>query len=217
MRFRVPMLTAATAALTAGVLAFSAPAQAGSIVVIQVGHVDAVDVEFEDGAFALSIHDESVEPGVERDPNHVVLVAKAAAKTTVPDDPAFSFLGAPGANVWILPETQDPNLLWPGLSTEELVPGVFVGDEVKIRFRQVIGPDGLSLFISDPAGAPIIFVDSEDGLPDVVTIPVGGHVHENWAFEKAGVYLIKYDVQGTLVGGGTVTSQSVWLKYVVLP
>jgi hypothetical protein len=35
----------------------------------------------------------------------------------------------PIAPVWVLPEIRDPDLLWPGLSTEELSPGVFTGGQ----------------------------------------------------------------------------------------
>ncbi|WP_326556165.1 choice-of-anchor M domain-containing protein [Micromonospora sp. NBC_01796] len=217
MRSRTAGLVAVTAALTAGVLAFSAPAQANAVTVISQGHVDAVDVAYEDGELGITIHDESVEPDVERDPADVLLVTKRQAKTTVPDDPAYAFLGAPGAPVWVLPETQDPTLLWPGLSTEEIEPGVFTADSIRIRFKQVLGPDGLSLFTTDPVGAPTVLADSEDGLPDVVTLPAGVHLHANWAFEKAGIYLVKIDATATLAASGeTVTSAPVWIKFAVL-
>ncbi|RKR86839.1 surface-anchored protein [Micromonospora pisi] len=217
MRGRTTGLVAAMAAFTAGILAFSAPAQASAITVISQGHVDAIDVAYEEGEWGITIHDETVEPDVERDPADVLLVARHEAKTTVPDDPTYAFLGAPGAEVWVLPETQDTALLWPGLSAEEVEPGVFVGDSIQIRFKQVLGPDGLSLFTTDPVGAPTVLVDSEDGLPDAVTLPAGAHLHANWAFEKAGVYLIKVDATAQLAADGTrVTSAPAWIKFAVL-
>lgn len=72
----------------------------------------------------------------------------------MPADPAYGFLGNPGATVYVLPETENPDLLFAGLATEEVEPGEFAGDSVDIRFRQVIGPDGFSLFATDPVGAP---------------------------------------------------------------
>ncbi|TDC30062.1 hypothetical protein E1211_24945 [Micromonospora sp. 15K316] len=215
MRARMSALTAVTAAITTAMLAWAVPAQAG-LVRLSEGHVDAVDVAYEDGEFEISVHDETVDPDVERDPADVIFVAKPEAATTVPDDPRYAFLGTPGATVHILPEVQDENLVWPGLATEELTAGVFAGDSVQIRFTRVIGPDGFSLFTTDPVGAPNVLVDSEDGLPDVVTRPVGGHMHVNWAFERAGTYLIKVDVTGKLAAtGARVTSEPVWLTFQV--
>ncbi|MFJ8580972.1 choice-of-anchor M domain-containing protein [Micromonospora sp. NPDC093277] len=215
MRARMSALTAVTVAMTAGVLAWAVPAQASTVRLSQ-GHVDAVDVAFEDGQFAISVHDETVHPDVERDPADVVFVAKPQAAATVPDDARYAFLGRPGATVHILPEVQDENLLWAGLATEELEAGVFAGDIVQIRFTRVIGPDGFSLFTTDPVGAPNVLVDSEDGLPDVVTRPVGSHMHANWAFEKPGTYRIRVDVTGKLAATGKrVTSTPVWLTFQV--
>ncbi|WP_234361707.1 choice-of-anchor M domain-containing protein [Plantactinospora sp. BB1] len=215
MRARMTALTGVTAAITAGLLVGAVPAQAAAVQLSQ-GHVDAVDVAFEDGEFEISVHDETVDPDVERDPADVIFVARPEAAVAVPDDPAYAFLGAPGATVHILPEVQDENLLWAGLATEEIEAGVFVGDSVRIRFTRVTGPDGFSIFVTDPLGAPDVLVDSEDGLPDVITRPVGGHMHVNWAFETAGTYRVKVDVTGRLAATGErVTSDPVWLTFKV--
>lgn len=215
MRVRGWMLTAAAAGATA-VLAWAAPAQAGAPVVLSEGHVDVVDVAYEGGALEISVHDETVEPGVERDPDDVLFVANPRSAATVPDDPRYAFLGSPGSTVYVLPEVQNESLLFPGLSTEELQSGLFTGDTVQVRFRQVVGPDGVSLFTTDPAGNPHVLVDSEDGLPDKVTLTVGTHLHENWAFEKAGWYAVKVDATATLAAtGARVTSDPAWLKFKV--
>jgi surface-anchored protein len=216
MRVRAASLTAATAAITAALLAWAAPAQAGSLVVLSQGHVDIVDVAYEEGAFEVAVHDETVEPGVERDPADVLFRVKPEAAVTVPADSRYAFLGTAGATVYVLPEVENEALLFPGLATEELEPGVFAGDTIAIRFKKVIGPDGVSLFTTDPAGNPTVLVDSEDGLPDTVTLPIGTHMHQNWAFEKPGYYAIKVDVTATLAGTTTaVTSDPVWLKFKV--
>jgi surface-anchored protein len=217
MRVRIALLGAAVAALTVAVLAVGGPAQAAGVVLSQ-GHVDAVDVAFEDGAFEISVHDETVDPGVERDPASVVFKVPAQAAVTVPAEPAYGFLGAPGSTVYVLPEVETAGLLWAGLATEELEPGVFAGDSIRLRFRQVLGPDGFSLFATDPAGAPVVAVDSENGLPDAVTLPVATHAHYNWAFEQPGTYRIKVVVAARLAAtGATVTSAPVWLTFVVCP
>lgn len=212
MRVRAASLTTATAAITAALLAWASPAQAGSLVVLSQGHVDIVDVAYEDGAFEIAVHDETGE----RDPASVLFRAKPESAVTVPDDSRYAFLGTPGATVHILPEVENEALLFPGLAAEEVEPGVFAGDTVSIRFKKVIGPDGVSLFTTDSTGNPTVLVDSENGLPDSITLPAGTHAHQNWAFEKPGYYAIKVDVTAVLAGTTTtVTSDAVWLKFKV--
>jgi surface-anchored protein len=198
---RTTFLAAASFA-AASLVVVSGPARASSLVQISQGHVDAVDVGYEDGALGITVHDETVTPDVERDPADVHLVVKKEAGWTVPDDPAFGFLGAPGAKVWLLPEIQDENLLWPGLSAEEIENGVFVDDTIQLKATGFSGPDGMSLFTNGPSGEPQIIADSEDSLPDVYDLPTGLHVHGNWAFEKAGTYKV------TVVAGGRLASSN---------
>lgn len=192
--------------------------------VLDEGHIDPIDAAFEDGEIELAIHDETTVPDVEREHENTIMVVKSAAKTTVPDA-RFSFIGPVGSPFWLLPEGQldaeAAGILWPGLSAEEVEPGVFVNDELQFRFKQVHGPNGLSLFTSpsDETSAPDVRVDSENGLPDVVTIPAGSHQHLNWAFESAGIYLVKVDVRGRLDAPGKpwVTSATETLMFIVLP
>ncbi len=195
-----------------------------AIYVLDEGHIDAIDAAFEDNELGIMIHDESFGADVERDPKTTVMVVKAAAKFQVPDA-RFAFIGPVNATAWILPENQidaeASGVLWPGLSTAEIEAGVFMNNEIRVRFKQVIGPDGFSLFESpqDENTAPLVLVDSENGLPDVITVPYSTHKHANWVFESAGVYLVKVDVRGRLnvANGPWVTSSTATLKFVVLP
>lgn len=186
-------------------------------VVVSQGHVDPIDVAYED-ALEINYHDGTVDPDVERDPATVVSVVKPEAKIAVPDDPAFAFLGGPGATVWVLPEVEDERLLFPGIATEEIPPGVFTGDSITVRFTRVCGPDGVSLFTTDAGGQPHVLVDSEDGLPDSIPLPVGTHAHHNWAFEAAGTYKIKLEATGTLAATGQqIRSKPAVLSFRVQP
>lgn len=201
----------AVAALFVGA---AGPAQAQTAApattVLSVGHVDVVDVEYEDGALEIGVHDESVEPSVEYEASDVTLLVKKQAKTTVPDDPAYRFLGKAGNKVWILPEVQDPNLLWAGFSTEELVPGVFTGDAVSVTVEQIRGPGDVAVFTQNAVGEPNVLVNSGDGLPDTLALTTGAHLHTNWAFEKAGVYRFTVRASATLADtGAAVTSEPV--------
>ena len=206
--------------LATALLGTAVPAQAHtySPVVLSAGHVDVVDVAYEDGELEIGIHDETVEPDVEREVDDVVLLVKKAAKTSVPDSPAFGFLGSAGKPVWILPEIQNENVLWPGLAAEEIEAGVFAGDSVTVKVEKVTGPGRVAVFTEDAVGTPHVLVNSGDGLPDALTLAAGTHGHASWAFQKAGIYLLQVRATAELAGTGTtVTSDPVVYKFVVQP
>lgn len=207
-----------TGVLAAALLGTSLPAQAAEKVVLSAGHVDIADVAYEDGALEIGVHDETVEPDVEREVDDVVFLVKKAAKTAVPDNPAYGFLGAAGKPVWILPEIQNDELLWPGLATEEIETGVFAGDKVTLQVEKVVGAGRVAVFTEDAVGNPNVLVDSGDGLPDAITLTASNHQHASWAFQKAGVYCVTIRATATLADSGeTVTSEPAVYKFVVQP
>ena len=209
----------AVAMLGTAVPAQAHPARAATApVVLSAGHVDAVDIEYEDGALEIGVHDETVEPDVEREPGDVVFLVKSAARTTVPADPAYGFLGAAGTPVWILPEVENEELLWPGLSAEEVEAGVFAGDTVTLKVEKVTGSGRFAIFTENAVGTPQVLADSADGLPDAITLNTGAHRHVSWAFQKAGVYCVKVRATAKLAGSGaTVSSEPAVYTFAVQP
>jgi surface-anchored protein len=204
--------------LAAVLLGTAVPAQATDIVVLSAGHVDVVDLAYEDGVLEIGVHDETVEPDVEREVDDVIFLVKNAAKTTVPDNPAFGFLGAPGKPVWILPEIQNEELIWPGIATEEIENGVFAADTVALKVEKVTGSGRVAIFTENAVGDPNVLVNSGDGLPDALPLATGTHQHASWAFQKAGVYLIKVRATAELAATGqSVTSEPAVYKFVVQP
>lgn len=213
-----PMRLRSRTAVLAGALVLAigtgVPAQAAPLVTLDTGHVDVVDVEYADGGFELHIHHETQG---ELDPADTLLRVLPKAKTTVPDDPAYAFLGAPGRSVWILPQVQDPDLLFAGLSTEELEAGVFTGDQVTVTLCAVSGPGKVSVFTTDAVGNPGVVFNSRDGLPDATALPVAGHQHANWAFSAAGTYRVTFHVSARLASTGqVVTSEPMTVTFKVL-
>lgn len=180
---------------------------------INVGHVDAVDVELENGELGILVHDEV--NNVEYDPATVVLQAAPGTETTIPAGPAYAFLGTAGAPVWILPQIQDPTLLWLGWGAEEILPGALVGDQVNWKLTAVDGPGTVAVYQTDQFGAPTVLFNSNDGLPDATTIAAGGDVHGNWAFSAAGRYTLTVEVDATLADSTPVASGPVDLDVVV--
>jgi surface-anchored protein len=192
--------------VTVAMTAAAVPASATPVVVLSQGHIDAVDVAYENGELELHVHDETVDPDVEREPSDVVLRVLPGAETAVPDDPAYRFLGQAGAPVWVLPEVQNPDLLWAGLSTEEIEPGVFAGDTVTLKLKYVYGPGALSVFTTDPLGAPTVLANSGDGTPDRLTLATGTHEHVNWGFTRKGTYRAVFQATATFADGTRVSS-----------
>jgi surface-anchored protein len=185
--------------LAAVLLGTAVPAQATDMVVLSAGHVDVVDLAYEDGVLEIGVHDETVEPDVEREVDDVIFLVKNAAKTTVPDNPAFGFLGAPGKPVWILPEIQNEELIWPGIATEEIESGVFAADTVTLQVEKVTGSGRVAIFTEN-------------------ALATAAHQHASWAFQKAGVYLIKVRATAELAATGqSVTSEPAVYKFVVQP
>ncbi len=201
---RRPVALIATLAVISFALLAGGLARADGPVGYSQGHVDLVDVELHDGELELHIHDEDIDE--EFHPEDVTFLVKDAAETAVPADPAYGFLGAPGAPVWILPQTQDTNLIWPGIATEEIAPGDLLNDEVNIELVSVGGPGNLAIYTQDSFGTPTVLLDSGDGLPDVLTIGLV-HLHANWAFTAPGTYTIVFKASAQLADSTPIESE----------
>ena len=173
-------------------------------VLLLEGHVDGPGIAFEDGVWDLHVHDHDTES--EYSPDEVVLGVAAGAETTVPGDPDYTFLGAAGDPVWILPESHVEGLLSLGYAAEEIEPGVLEGDEMTLSLHSVEGPGSFHLYDVDGLGDAHVVFDSDDPLPQSLGVDAGAHVHANWAFTAPGTYTVTYEVVGTPVGGSPVAS-----------
>jgi surface-anchored protein len=178
-----------------------APAQ----VRLATEHVD-IGVNYEAGEWDLHVHDETND--AEYEPGDAILQVGAEAQTTVPANALFNFLGAPGSPVWILPNTQNPNLLFLGFGAEELEEGLFAGNLVNLRLHSVSGPGHFAVFDFDSFGNPLVIMNSRDGFSaaDTFGAAPGGHSDMNWAFSELGTYTVNFEASGTLVDGGVFTS-----------
>ena len=106
---------------------------------LTTGHTD-VGIVYEDDAWNLHIGRHDDIPPMEYAPNEAILQVAPASKTSVPASPAFGFLGEPGAPIYVLPEVENPALLFLGLGTEELASGLFTNDQVQLHLKSVTGP-----------------------------------------------------------------------------
>ncbi|MFJ6216861.1 TIGR03773 family transporter-associated surface protein [Streptomyces sp. NPDC092296] len=177
--------------LTVGPTAASAaeptPPPATGRTVLAEGHLD-LGPRLDHGHWTIGIRDDSGAAPVWRDPADVVLQAVQAAAVTVPADQRFSFLGRPGARVWLLPQVQQDGVLWPGWNSQDPSILHLVDREVTWQLESVRGPGRFVLFLNGSFGTPQILFDSAEPLPQETGIEVDSHVHGNWAFTRPGSY-----------------------------
>ncbi len=169
------------------------------------GHTD-VGVALEDGAWNLHVHAEDTD--TEYAPAEALLMVPPLAQTVVPTNVAYAFLGAPGSRTWLLPQTQNPQLLFLGFGAEELETGVFAGDSVTMKLKSVEGPGAFSVFSIDGFGQQVVHMNSADGIDaaDVKSLAAGSHEHVNWAFSAPGYYRVNFEASGILSDGSLPTA-----------
>ncbi|HTE58821.1 MAG TPA: TIGR03773 family transporter-associated surface protein [Solirubrobacteraceae bacterium] len=196
------LLATAAALLALG----AAPAAAGQRTVIADGHVD-LGPRFAGGTWTIQIRDDTVEPPTWRELPDVVLQAVGAARTEVPDDRAFAFLGKPGAPVWLLPQVEQTGVLWPGWNTQHESVVDEIAREVTWRLHGVRGPGRFALFSTQDFGAPALLFSSARPFPQEIGIDADSHVHANWAFSAPGTYLLDVELAATTRSAGDVNAR----------
>jgi surface-anchored protein len=152
---------------------------------------------------------------VNRDPEDVVLHATPEARTVVPNDPRYAFLGPEGADVWVLPQTPIPGVLWLGWGAPGVDDDDLIDDTVTWNLTSIDGPGHMAIYTTRSNGSPTVVFNSRDGLPDTTTIPPYAHVHANWAFSAAGQYTVTFEATATLVDGTPVTTGPVPYTFTV--
>lgn len=174
------------------------------------GHVDIGPRERE-GTWSLEVHDGTDATPVWRPLDDVVLTVPDAARLTVPDNPAYSFLGVdPGAQVHVLPQTQDPDVVWVGWNTQD--PGVMdvVDRGVTLTMDAVQGPGDLVVYLqSGNLTAPTVLWDSRKKGPQGIFVDVDTHTHANWVFTRPGAYLVHLSIGAPQRDGTIGTARGV--------
>lgn len=177
-----------------------------------------VEIVYRDGQLRLLYYD--FDYG-EANPADVLLDVALPAASPIPPLSAYTnLLGEAGATTWILPQTQNPNLLWLGIGNESLRAADFAGP-VQLTLQTVEGPGHFALFFQDAFGQPVTQMNSRDGVSaqDTMTVPLGSHLHCNWAFSAPGRYRVCFVVSGTLKAGNTpiASAPTDWFFEVAAP
>ena len=188
--------------------------------VLSTGHVD-MGPKFAGTTWKLLIHDDAHKAdanaqSVWRRPDKTVLQVVDAAQLTVPDSDTYSFVGAdPGSKVWVVPQTQSPDVVWAGWNTQEPTVMSKLDRGVTFSVDGVQGPGVLTVSLqSGDFGAPQVLWDSRKTGSQQVFVDTNTHTHANWIFTKPGVYLVEMTAAATLIDGSTVTDTE-YLRFAV--
>lgn len=150
------------------------------------------------------------------------IVGGAGSSNRVPANPNFAFLGSVGAPIWILPQTQNIDLPYLGISGEEVPGGLFDGP-LDFVLRSVRGPGNFFAWQTSGAGQPpsvkMIATNGVVSPQHARTTPaVGSHEHFNWGFTAPGVYLVTFQASGRRLGDATnIASPPVTWVFHILP
>ncbi|HEY0189161.1 MAG TPA: TIGR03773 family transporter-associated surface protein [Cellulomonas sp.] len=170
--------------------------------VVSSGHLD-YSAQLVDGRLQSLVGDGSSGTTVYREPSQTVLWLAADSKVTLPA--GFEQVGAAGASVYLVPQTQDADLIWLGWSTERLS-SADVSGAVTWDLTQVEGPGDVTVFLQGDFGGVqrVVF----DGTGST-TVSTGVHAHANWAFTEQGVYRLHMTQTVTLLDGSTSSDSEV--------
>ncbi|WP_166825837.1 choice-of-anchor M domain-containing protein [Thalassoroseus pseudoceratinae] len=178
---------------------------------------DDHDHEEDDHDHEEDDHDHEHGEGLHFD--EVIIHGGTNAGIARPEDAAFDFTGvASGETLYVLPQSEMPELPFVGLNTEDVEADTFVDNELSLQLLAVDGPGEFSLWQTDSFGSPDVFFATTDGITDAdgVVLPEGTHAHYNWGFSQPGTYRVTVQASGVLQDGMTpVTSEAVTLTFVI--
>jgi surface-anchored protein len=186
---------------------------------LRTGHAD-IGVNFEDDVWDLHIHQH--EPDTEYEPSEAKFyVGRDAMLTRTGDssNAAYDFLGTPaGSTLFVLPEVENPNLLFLGIGGEELADGLLDGDVATLRLASVSGPGHFSMWQAGlTATTPKLYMATSDGIDgsDAFVVEAGSHAHMNFAFTKQGFYEVTFVASGVDADGNATDSGQVTYYFYV--
>lgn len=183
--------------------------------VLDAGHVD-MGPKFVDGRWHFLVHDDAARAdagatSVWRYPDETVLHVLDGSQLTVPDDPAYAFIGAdPGSPVWVIPQTQNPDVVWLGWNTQDPEVMQAIDRGITLSLTGVQGPGVVTTYLqSGSFGEPQVLFDSR--VPDAQSawVDVNTHTHANWVFTEPGVYLLRLQADADLIDGSHVSDSQV--------
>ncbi|HWR86443.1 MAG TPA: choice-of-anchor M domain-containing protein, partial [Rhodoglobus sp.] len=175
-------------------------------------HTDAVTTYLDEGRLVLGSQADVDGELRKRLPSASLIFNLDGGRTTVPPSPAYAFLGSPGQEVWLAPQTQNAALIWPGFSTEHgSLRGALTTGGLDVELVEVEGPGAVQLYLQETTGPRHVF-SSDRALPPW-RISDNQHVHMNWVFGAQGRYELTFRQSG-LVNGTEQSAQTTYVFHV---
>lgn len=173
-----------------------------------------VEIRLQSGRLALELYD--FDAGAFDPATTPVLVGPPARQV---NPPALTNLLGPLPAVWILPQNEDPRLVFLGIGAESVPRTALLGGNLQLELRAVDGPGDLVVYQTLPFGEPKVLFSTRDGLPDVLPLRAGPgtHLHCNWAFTVPGTYRVTFTARGTLAATGAPADSADTVYTFVVP
>ncbi len=221
MTARARRVGAAALATVAVLLLGTTPAHATTM--LSTGHVDVFDIDYAGGALTLDIRDSTVTPVNDDLPAaDAQLKALPASLSTVPGGSSFGCLGTAGSPIYLLPQQQNVNLLWPGWDTGDVPSGQLQNNKVGLQLVSWTVPTNarFALYTTSLDAASFKFNTNTATGCQLTTWPGGGisrgtHGHAFWAFSAAGTYTLTFRATATTTGGVAKSSGDQTYTFVV--
>lgn len=194
-------VTASAGDLAQVVSADEEVAAPGTEATIDHGHVD-LGLLLVDGQAQFLARDDSAATPVWRDPADVVFDVGDNAQLTLPEDKAFSFVGAePGSQVWVVPQTEQADVPWLGWNTQAPSLTDNVDRGLTMEFLGHQGPGEFSLFLQNGGfEEPQLLWSTATGATDGFWVDLGTHTHANWVFSEPGIHQVRVRMSGQGAG-----------------
>lgn len=153
----------------------------------------------------------------------------AGARIPRPPGTQWDFIGVPAhSNIWLLPHTEQPGLLWLGFANHSPfntfaaysesdprvgnAPAKWISYHLRaVRFYGA-GPGHVACWTTDGFGQPTVWFSTADGgltADDRFLLTEGGHVHVNWSFSDPGWYELDLQASGYRHGSMAYTNSPV--------
>ena len=172
-------------------------APAGEEATIDHGHVD-LGLQVIDGQADFLARDDSAATPVWRALDDIVFKVGDNAQLTLPEDEAFSFVGAePGAQVWVVPQTEQAEVPWLGWNTQAPSLNESVDRGVTMEFLGHTGPGEFSMFLQNGGfEPPQLLWSTAEQKTDGFWVDLGTHTHANWVFTEPGIHQVRVRMSG---------------------
>lgn len=183
-KLAIPLLVVLTLVLSI----LTAPKALAEIVYLERGHVDIMNVTAEDGELNLQLKEDVTAPHTVRNPEDVRLIIGDAAKNYADRNRK----NIPPLNdvEYLLPQNQDPDIIWMGWDTIAAASGGFT--DVGLEITGLTAPAGGAIKAAinrDFTFEPV--TDGKEytlGVGSVIRQAFPGHTHLFWGFSKPGEY-----------------------------